>query len=193
MNNRPGRRPVVRRLPRTGLPGGLISAAGGALLVVAGFLGWLRTATETGGRTTVSGFGSIGGDNTLVGGNLNDLLASSGLGGYRPGLVGLILGIIAIPTGIAVALRRPAVNRPFRVAGVLLALVGLIGSGWGCYRGLAPGTAGVLAAGDSTAAAGPWVTAGGGLLVLIAAGWLLVGRADPDDTDLPLRHRGIQS
>lgn len=192
MSTRPDRRPAVRRSPRTGLPGGVICAAGGALLVIAGFLGWLSTATDTGGRTTVSGFGSIGGDNTVVGGNLNDLLDSSGLGGYRPGLVGLILGIIAIASGIAVALQRPSADRSFRVAGVLLAVVGVIGLSWGLLRGFVPGTAGVLMPGDSSAAAGPWLTAGGGLLVLVAAGWLLAGRADPDHTDLPQRHRGIQ-
>jgi len=170
----------------------VICAAGGALLVIAGFLGWLSTATETGGRTTVSGFGSIGGDTTVVGGNLNDLLDSSGLGGYRPGLVGLILGLIAIPTGIAVALRRPAGGRAFRAAGVLLAVVGVTGLCWGLLRGFVPGTAGVLSPGDSRAAAGPWLTAAGGLLVFLAAGWLLLGRADPGRVEPAPSRRGIQ-
>lgn len=177
--------------PRTGLPAGLLAAGGGALMVIGAFLAWLTTSTETGGRTSVSGFGAISGDTPLASSNLNDLLSADHLGTFRPGLVGLVVGGIAVFAGVGAALVRPSGRRPFRVVGVLLVAAGLVGLGWGLFRGVDPGTGGVLATGEGSSGAGPWLTAAGGLLVGLSGGWLLSGRADAR-CDPVTRHPGIQ-
>lgn len=161
-------------------------------MVSAAFLSWLTTATDTGGISSISGFGAISGDNSVAGGNLNDLLATSGLGTYRPGLIGLVFGITAILSGSTVAAVRPSGQRPFRIAACLILLAGVAGAGWGVLRGMAPGTGGVFTDGSGNAGVGPWVTATGGVLLLLVAGWLFAGRADRTVVAAGRRHRGIQ-
>lgn len=161
-------------------------------MVIGAFLSWLSTSSDAGGNTVISGFGTISGGSTLTGQNLNDLLSMGGLGSFRPGLIGLIFGILAVLTGIVVALQRPRGAHSFRVAAVLLLLCGAVGAGWGLYRGFAPGTAGILAAGDGSAGAGPWMTSVGGLVIAGAGCWLLAGRADRG-VNRPLGNRGIQA
>jgi hypothetical protein len=185
-------RPAGAPSERTGLTGGLIAVAGGALMVSAAFLSWLTTATDTGGISSISGFGAISGDNSVAGGNLNDLLATGGLGTYRPGLIGLVFGITAILSGSTVAAVRPSGQRPFRIAACLILLAGVAGAGWGVLRGMAPGTGGVFTDGSGNAGVGPWVTATGGVLLLLVAGWLFAGRADRTVVAAGRRHRGIQ-
>ncbi|MGI8414748.1 MAG: hypothetical protein ACR2P2_00770 [Nakamurella sp.] len=185
-----GRRP--RPIPRTGAPAGVVAGAGGALMVIGAFLSWLSTSSDAGGSTVISGFGTISGGSTLAGQNLNDLLSIGGLGTFRPGLIGLIFGSLAVLGGIAVALQRPRGAHSFRVAAVFLLLCGVVGAGWGLYRSFAPGTAGILAAGDGSAGTGPWMTAAGGLVIVAAGCWLLAGRADPTG-NRPLGNRGIQA
>lgn len=180
------------RIERTGLAGGLIAVAGGALMVIGAFLSWLTTATETGGRTSISGFGAISGDNSVAGSNLNDFLATGGLGTYRPGLIGLTFGLVAVLSGAVVAAARPRGQRPFRIAACLILLAGVAGAGWGVLRGVAPGTGGVFSDGSGSAGVGPWVTATGGLLLLLVALWLFAGRADRAVGAPVQRHRGIQ-
>lgn len=180
------------RIERSGLPGGLIAVAGGALLVIGGFLSWLTTTTETGGTTSISGFGRISGDNTVAGSNLNDLLSTGGLGTYRPGMIGLVFGLLAILAGAVVATARPRAQRPFRVAACMILVAGIAGAGWGVLRGVAPGTGGVFTDGSGSAGVGPWVSAAGGLLLLLVALWLFAGRADRAVQDAARRHRGIQ-
>lgn len=161
------------------------------MMVFGAFLSWLSTSTDAGGKAVVSGFGTISGGSTLAGQNLNDLLSMGGLDSFRPGLIGLIFGILAVLAGIMVALLRPRGPHSFRVVAALLLLCGVVGAGWGLYRGFAPGTAGILAVGDGAAGAGPWITAVGGLVILGAGYWLLAGRADLI-VNGPLRNRGIQ-
>lgn len=185
------RRPIGASPERTGLPAGLIAVSGGALMVIGAFLSWLTATTETGGSTSISGFGAISGDNSVAGINLNDLLATGGLGTYRPGLIGLVFGLVAILSGGVVVSARPR-RRPFRVAASLLLLAGIAGAGWGVLRGVAPGTGGVFTDGSGDAGVGPWVTATGGVLLLLVAGWLFAGRADRTIDAADRRHRGIQ-
>jgi len=186
------RRPIGAPIERIGLPAGLIAVSGGALMVIGAFLSWLTTTTETGGSTSVSGFGAISGDNSVAGSNLNDLLATGGLGTYRPGLIGLVFGLVAILSGGVVVSARPRARRPFRIAASLLLLAGIAGAGWGVLRGVAPGTGGVFTDGSGDAGVGPWVTASGGVLLLLVAGWLFAGRADRTIDAADRRHRGIQ-
>lgn len=171
----------------------MIAGAGGVVMAIGAFLAWLTTATETGGRTSVSGFGAISGDNPLSGTNLNDVLSTGGLGSFRPGLVALVAGAIAVLAGSAAAMSRPTGRHPFRIAAALLVLAGVAGLAWGLFRGFVPGTGGVLAAGEGAAGAGEWVTAAGGLLALATGCWLLSGRADLRRSDPSTRHHGIQS
>jgi hypothetical protein len=163
-----------------------VGAAGGLLMIVASLLPWIGTGTEDGGSTTINGWGSISGDSEIAGISLNDVL--DGAGTYRPGLPGLLFGALTVIAAIvvaAVAGRR----RPHRVTAALLALCGLVGAGWGLYRGINPGDAGVFEAGDVSVGIGPWLTALGGLLTIGAAVVIFAGRIDPPG---PTTRRGIQ-
>ena len=70
----------------------------------------------------------------------------------------------------------------------MLTLCGLACLGFGIFRVIAPGDAGVFEPGDATAAIGPWLTAAGGALMLVAAALVFAGRVDPA---LPVVRRGI--
>ena len=166
----------------------MAAAAGVAALVMvsASFLPWISTSTEDGGTTSITGWGGITGSSDIAGTNLNDVL--DGNGTYRPGLIGLIFGVIGLITAITIA-AVPGKVRPHRISAAVLVLCGLITSGWGLYRALVPGDANVFQAGEASAGPGPWLTSLGGVLALAAAAVIFAGRIDPPS--LPIR-RPIQ-
>ncbi len=179
----PRRDPAVRA--RRGIAA--LAGAGGLLSMVATFLPWITTQTEDGGTTTISGWGSITGSSGIAGTNLNDVM--DGWDTYRPGIVGLIFGALTLIAAIALAAtsRGP---RPHRITASVLMLCGLTCLGFGMFRVIDPGDAGVFEAGEAVAAVGPWLTAAGGALVVAAAVLVIAGRVDPP---VPVvRHRGIQ-
>lgn len=178
-----------KRPPRTGLPGGIVAAVGGVALLTASALPWLRTDTDTGGVTSVGGLGAVSGDSPLAGGNLNDVIA--GIGSFRPGLIGLMIGVIAVLAGGVLGLVRPVRPRPFRVSAAVLTALAVAAVSWGSYRWITPDPAGVLGDGRAMSGVGAWLTVAGGLVLLGVAAWLWRGRADPRLDERP-RHRGIQ-
>lgn len=177
------------RPPRTGLPVGIAAAVAGIALLMTPVLPWLRTATDRGGVTSVGGLGAVSGDSSLAGGNLNDVIA--GFGSFRPGLIGLLIGAVAVLSGAVLALVRPVRPRPFRVSAVVLTALGVTAVGWGAYRWIDPDPAGVLGDGRAMSGAGSWLTVAGGLLLLGVSVRLWQGRVDPRPEER-IRHRGIQ-
>jgi hypothetical protein len=166
---------------------GAVAGLGALLMIGASFLPWISTDTEDGGTTTITGWGGITGSSGIAGTNLNDVL--DGDGSYRPGLIGAIFGVIALIAAIAIASVQGGA-RPHRVTAAGLSLCGLVGGGWGLFRGLDPGDAGVFDVGEAAAGIGPWLTALGGVVVIAAAVTIFVGVIDP-----PARatdRRGIQ-
>jgi hypothetical protein len=157
---------------------GLIAAAGGLLLIISSFLGWITTPMQTGGRTSISGWGLIsGGSEEANGVNFNDLM--SGVGTYRPGAVALIAGAVALIPALIVTVTGPG-RRPSRIVAAVLAVCGGVGLVWGVARIIAPGDAlGVLPGGQAAAGAGPYVAAFGGLVLLVVAGAVIGGFLDP--------------
>ncbi len=144
-------------------------------MIVSSFLPWISTATEDGGSTSITGWGGITGSSGIAGTNLNDVL--DGQGTYRPGLIGLIFGVITVVAAIAVAAVATG-PRPHRVTAAVLTLCGLVTGGWGLYRALEPGDANVFQAGEASAGPGPWLTAVGGVLAIASAVVIFVGRID---------------
>ena len=160
---------------------------GGLLAFLASFLTWISTSTDDGGSTAINGWGGISGSSQIAGTNLNDVLV--GASTYRPGLLCLIFGAVAVFAGLAVVAVSQG-RRPHRITAVVLVLAGGVLLAWGVLRGLAPGGAGVLDTGEGSAGLGPWLTAVGGVLVVGAAGFILAGRIDP--VAPVVRRRGIQ-
>ncbi|MBM9466980.1 hypothetical protein [Nakamurella leprariae] len=160
-----------------------VAAVGALATVIASFLPWISAPTVDGGRAVLSGWGGISGDSQLAGSNLNDALA--GAGSYRPGMIGVLFGAIGIlaALGLAVARVRPpgtgGTARPLRIPAALLVLCGVMGAGWGGWRGIAPGDAGVFDPGEAGAAVGPWLTLAAGLVMIGAAVVVFTGRVDP--------------
>ena len=163
-----------------------VAGVGGLLAIGSSFLSWISTATEDGGTTSITGWGGISGSSSIAGTNLNDVL--DGAGSYRPGLLGLIFGSIALIAAIAIASVSQG-QRPHRITAAVLSLTGLICTGWGVFRGVDPGDAGVFEAGDVSVGVGPWLTALGGVLMLVAAAAIFAGVIDPP---APPARRGIQ-
>ncbi len=171
---------------RVGLGG--LALVGGLLAFVATFLPWLTADTEDGGTTSLTGWGGITGSSQIAGTNLNDVL--DGAGTYRPGLIGLIFGVLAAVAGFVIMVHLPEGRRPHRITAAVLTLCGLVCLGFGLWRGLAPGDASVFDAGETSAAFGPWLTAIAGVLILVPAVLVFAGRIDPA-VSAPVR-RGIQ-
>lgn len=169
--------PVDRRR-RVRLVAGLVAVTGGLALIGSTFLGWISTAMDTGGRTTISGWGTISGGSSLVdGANFNTLMA--GVGSYRPAVPVVIAGAVTVIPGLIVAVTG-AGRRPSRVIGALLAACGLVATGWSVAKLVDPGDAvGVLPDGQGSAGAGPLLAAVAGLALLLVAGSLLAGLLDP--------------
>jgi hypothetical protein len=157
---------------------GLAAGAAGLLLIGASFLGWITTPMQSGGRTSISGWGMIsGGSDEVDGVNFNDLMA--GVGSYRPGAVALVAGAVALIPALIIAVTG-AGRRPSRLVGVLLGLCGAVAVAWGLARVIAPGDAlGVLPSGQHAAGAGPYLTVLGGVVLVAAAGTVLSGFLDP--------------
>ncbi len=167
---------------------GALAVTGGLLALVATFLPWLSADTEDGGTTSITGWGGITGSSQIAGTNLNDVL--NGEGTYRPGLIGLIFGVIAAVAGVVVMAHLPEGRRPHRITASVLILCGLACLGFGLWRAIAPGDASVFEDGETSAAFGPWLTAVAGVLILVSAVLILAGRIDPRSS-APVR-RGIQ-
>ncbi len=167
----------------------LVAAAGSLLMISAAFLSWVGTDTDDGGHTAITGWGTITGDSDIAGTNLNDVLDITGSSTYRPGMVGVIFGGIGLLAAVVLAVSAGGRSRPHRVTAAVLALCGAVGVGWGLLRGFAPGDAGILAPGEGAAGVGPWLTAGGGLVLLAVAVLVFAGMADLPE---PVRSRGIQ-
>lgn len=192
----------MSRIDKRGLRlgAGLVAVLGGLAMVIGSFLPWIHTATEDGGSTGISGWGTISGASEMAGFDLNDILAMDGLGTYRPGALGAVFGGLAMVAGVVLAAVTPgrraaargeSTRPPHRITASALVLCALAGMAWGIFRALAPGDAHVLLPGEGTAGIGPWITAVGGLLVLAVAVAVLTGRLDPSDEVAP-RHPGIQ-
>jgi hypothetical protein len=157
---------------------GLVAAAAALLLIIASFLSWISTPMQTGGRTTISGWGTIsGGSDEVNGANLNDLM--TGVGSYRPGAIALIAGVVALIPAVIISVTRPG-RRPNRIVAVVLGVSGALALAWGVARTIAPGNAvGVLPAGQATVGVGPVLTAVAGLMLLAVAVVIIAGVLDP--------------
>ncbi len=166
---------------------GAVAGLGAVLMIGSSFLPWISTDTEDGGSTSITGWGGITGSSGIAGTNLNDVL--DGTGTYRPGLIGAIFGLIAVIAAIAIAGVQGGA-RPHRVTAAVLSLCGLVGVGWGLFRGLDPGDAGVFNAGEAAAGIGPWLTALGGIVVIASAMTIFFGIIDQPVQAID--RRGIQ-
>lgn len=164
----------------------LVAASGGLLAIGASFAPWISTDTEDGGSTSISGWGGITGSSSIAGTNLNDVL--DGAGTYRPGLFGVIFGVIAVICGIAIAAVYRG-RRPHRITACVLGVCGILCAAWGLFRGSNPGDAGVFEAGDAAAGIGPWLTTLAGIIMIIAATAIFARIIDPPE---PVSRRGIQ-
>ncbi len=168
---------------------GLLAAAGGLALIGSTFLGWISTAMQTGGRTTISGWGAISGGSDLVDGvNLNTLM--DGMGSYRPAIPVVIVGAVTVIPALVLAVTGADV-RPRRLVGALLAGCGMLATAWALAKVIAPGDAlGVLPAGEAGTGTGPVLATVAGLVILAVGATVLFGVLDP-----PARKamRGIQA
>ena len=175
------------RMNAARLPVALCAVAAAAGCIAASLLTWLSLPDGAGGRTSISGWGTVSGGSQIAGQNIND--AMDGLATFRPGLLPVLIGAFALlaALGIALVARGP---KPHRIPAVLLALCGATALAWGIVRVLRPDSVGLLDPGEGSPGAGPWLTAGCGLVLLTVAVVVLLGLLDPPS---PVRQRGIQS
>lgn len=159
----------------------------GLLLVISSFLVWFRMPDDTGGWTTMTGWGSVGGGAQITGTNLNDAIA--GYGSYRPGLVALIVGTLAVVLGLWLLGVPGKGPRPHRITATLIAVLALVALGWAGWRLITPDSLGITDPGEAHAGLGQWLTGVGGLVLLGVAAVVLAGLLDPP---VPVRSRGIQ-
>jgi hypothetical protein len=154
--------------------------------IIASVLIWIQIPDGA----AISGWGHIvggqpDGNNT----NINDALQGFTTTTYRPGVLAMIIGVLALLAafGIAVVARG---EKPHRIPASLLVLCGVGGIVWGLVRGIAPGDLASLYPGGVTASGtGPWLTAGCSLVLLAASVVVFTGVLDPPPQ---VRHRGIQ-
>ena len=179
-------RPAPGRATTAGRVVAVAALAAALLLIGASFATWLALPDGAGGTTSVSGWGQISGGSQITGQNLND--AMNGNATFRPGLVVLLFGALAIPAALAVAPAGKGAH-PHRIAAVVLTLSGLIATGWAIWRLLTPDSAELLEAGEGRPGAGQWLALAGGLVLLGAAGMIFARLADPPE---PLQRKGIQ-
>jgi len=177
-------RPADPSVTRRGI--GALAGLGGLLMFGASFLPWISTDTIDGGSTSIDGWGGITGSSQIAGTNLNDVLDGAS---YRPGLIGVIFGVITVIAAIVIASIANG-PQPHRITAALLTLSGLVALGWGVFRGINAGDAGVFDAGEAAAGFGPWLLVLGGVLALAAAVLIFSGVIDPRSS-IPGR-RGIQ-
>ena len=159
-----------------------VLAAGGC--IAASILTWLALPDGAGSSTFVSGWGDISGGSQITGQNIND--AANGNGSFRPGLLAVIIGGLALLAAIAIAL--PAYGRkPNRIPASVLTLCGLGGLAWGIVRILAPNSLSLPDSGGFTSGAGPWLLAGASVIFLAVAAVVFLGLLDPA---VPIGRRG---
>jgi hypothetical protein len=184
----------ARRTRRSVAALAAVLASAGCL--VASFLTWLSLSDGAGGTTSVSGWGAISGGSQIAGENINDAL--NGNATFRPGLLAVILGSIALlaALGMAIVARR---GGPMRILASVLVLSGSSGVAWGIVRGTAPDSLGLLNQGERAGAgAGPWLLTGCSAVLLAVALAIFFGLLDPPVGGTlgapadPLRRTGIQ-
>lgn len=169
------------------LPVALCAVAAAAACIVASTLTWLTLPDGAGGTTSVSGWGGVGGGSQIAGENLND--AMNGNATFRPGVLPVLIGAFALLAALGIALVARG-RKPHRIPAAVLALCGFAALGWGILRVLRPDSVGLFEPGAGSAGAGPWLTAGSGIVLLAVAVVVLTGLLDPPP---PLHRRGIQS
>lgn len=168
------------------LPVAICALAAAAGCIAASLLTWLALPDGAGGRTFVSGWGTVSGGSQIAGENIND--AMDGNATFRPGLFPLLIGAFALlaALGIALVARGP---RPHRIPAAVLVLCGAAALAWGIVRIASPDSLD-LPGPTGSAGAGPWLTAGSGVVLLAVAVVVLLGLLDPPP---PLRRRGTRS
>ncbi|AZI57758.1 hypothetical protein EH165_05945 [Nakamurella antarctica] len=158
---------------------------GVGLVVVGGFVTWLRVDAGDLAGLTVSGWGLIGGTSDLAGSNINDLLADVS-GSYRQAVLPVIFAGLA-----AIAAIRLGWG-PSKIGAATLVACGLCVAGWGLYRGLNPGNlVNILDSGESRAGVGPWLVFAGGVEMIAVGAGLLAGVAKAPAAPHFRRARGI--
>jgi len=178
----PDRRRALRRTA------GLSALAGGLALIASTFLGWITTPMQSGGTTSISGWGTISGGSELVDGvNLNTLMA--GMGSYRPAVPVVIVGAVTVIPALVLAVTGPGA-RPRRIVGAILVVCGAMATAWSLVKVIAPGDAlGVLPEGEHAPGFGPMLATAAGLVILAAGVVAVLGLLDPPERAVP---RGIQ-
>lgn len=174
------RRPAPPRIA------GALVVTGGLLVVVAGFVPWMRISNPGAGDSGLDGWGNISGVPTMTGQNINEVISSAGgVGSYRPALFPTVLAVFVLVAGVVLIWRR------LDPATWIAATAAAGATMFGTYRGLVPGNvAGIVDAVDVHVAAGAWVTAGAALVAWgAAAAALIVRRPAPP---APRSSRGIQ-
>jgi len=167
------------------LPVALSAVAAAGACIAASVLTWLSLPDDAGGTTSVSGWGTVGGGSQIAGQNIND--AMDGHATFRPGLLPLLIGAFALLAALGIALVVRG-RKPHRIPAAVLVLCGLAALTWGIVRILRPDPIGLLEPGAGSAGAGPWLTAGSGVVLLAVAVVVLLGLLDP-----PPPARGIPS
>lgn len=163
--------------------GAMLASAG---CIIASVLTWIQVPDGA----AISGWGHIvggqpDGNNT----NINDALQGLTTATYRPGVLAMIVGVLALLAAFGIALVSRG-EKPHRIPAAVLVLCGVGGIAWGLIRGVAPGDLASLYPGGVTSSGiGPWLTAGCSVILLAAAVVVFTGVLDPPPT---VRHRGIQ-
>ncbi|MET3806450.1 hypothetical protein ABIB25_003465 [Nakamurella sp. UYEF19] len=142
------------------------------------------------GGASISGWGHIsGGQADGNGQNINDVLAGLTTSTYRPGVLAVVIGVLALLAGLGIALVARG-EKPHRIPAALLALCGAGGLTWGLLRALSPGDlAGLYPDACNGSGLGPWLTAASSVVLLAAAVVVFLGLLDPPP---PVARRGIQ-
>lgn len=163
----------------------LVGVIGSAGCILSSRLTWLALPAGSGLSTYVSGWGVISGGSQIAGQNIND--AANGNATFRPGLLAVIVGVIALLAAIAMALaaRGP---KPHRIPASVLTLGGVAGLAWGIVRISSPNSLDLPDDAGFSSGAGPWLLAGSSVVLLAIAVVVFIGLLDPP---APIGRRGI--
>ncbi len=172
--------------------GAVLASAG---CIFASFLTWF-TLTDSGGTTSVSGWGAVSGGQ-IPGENINDAL--NGNATFRPGLLAVVLGSLALLAALTMTVVSTG-SSPMRIPASMLGVCGVGGLIWGIVRGAAPDSLGLETAGQSGGAGvGPWLLVGCSGILLAVAVATFCGLLDPQPgmragtlRRPPVRRRRIQ-